>query len=155
MTRITCGGCTTTWTGLTYAHCSVCHETFGGIRNFDRHRTDGACRHPTDVGLTIGIRGVWAEPFSWQREPDNPLIKPLEKLIAAFRHASQRGTTHDNNTSEPRTDNNTFTQRGLEVGDTTPTDTHQRGCHTPDVDYLNALYHDTNTDDGWNGPQQL
>jgi hypothetical protein len=34
------------------AHCAAdCHRTFTTVRNFDRHRRDGRCLHPADVGL--------------------------------------------------------------------------------------------------------
>jgi hypothetical protein len=46
-------------------HCSACHETFSGITLFDRHRRNGECRRPGDLGIELRrIRGVWryAEP---------------------------------------------------------------------------------------------
>jgi hypothetical protein len=69
--RITCGGCTNTWTGLTYAHCGVCHITLAGIGLFDRHRErdeDGGahCVYPASVTSAKGEQvmflredGVW------------------------------------------------------------------------------------------------
>lgn len=81
----TCGGCTNTWTGLAQCHCSVCHETFGGISNFDRHRFNGECRRPEDIGLAIGARGVWSEPFSWAREGDHS-----QDVLTAFAHQQRR-----------------------------------------------------------------
>lgn len=90
-TKYTCGGCTNTWTGLAQCHCSACHNTFGGISNFDRHRYNGECRRPEDIGLAIGARGVWSEPFSWQREGDTD--ERVADLLAAFAHAEERGVT--------------------------------------------------------------
>ena len=43
------------------AHCGVCHRTFGGVGNFDRHRKGGTCTAPESIGLTPGRRGVWVE----------------------------------------------------------------------------------------------
>ncbi len=35
--------CGRTWTGTTQAHCTVCHEHFSTVKNFDAH---GVARHP-------------------------------------------------------------------------------------------------------------
>lgn len=43
------------------AHCSVCHRTFRGIAHFDRHRRDGRCIPPADLGL-VDDGGVWTTP---------------------------------------------------------------------------------------------
>ncbi len=34
----TCTKCGRTWTGVTQAHCTVCHEHFSTVKNFDAHR---------------------------------------------------------------------------------------------------------------------
>ncbi len=58
---INCGRCPKTWRGLSKAHCATCHETFGSVRSFDRHRTNGHCAEPATLGLTLnGKRGVFA-----------------------------------------------------------------------------------------------
>lgn len=36
-------GCGRQWTGTTQAHCTVCHEHFSTVKNFDAH---GVARHP-------------------------------------------------------------------------------------------------------------
>lgn len=64
----TCGGCLSTWTGLTVAHCGGCHETFAGVGLFDAHRVDGRCVHPFEVrtrdgGPRLFFRdGMWRGP---------------------------------------------------------------------------------------------
>lgn len=45
------------------AHCSVCHETFGGVSMFDRHRRDGACLRPESCGMT-NRDGIWRETLT-------------------------------------------------------------------------------------------
>jgi hypothetical protein len=42
------------------SHCSAegCHVSFGGPSFFDRHRRDGECLDPADIGL-IEQDGVW------------------------------------------------------------------------------------------------
>lgn len=51
------GGCVKPTTAQ--AHCSVCHETFSRVSNFDRHRKDGWCQDPTTVGLVLHEARVW------------------------------------------------------------------------------------------------
>jgi hypothetical protein len=61
----TCGGCTATWAALHAAHCGACHETFTTPSNFDRHRKDGQCQPPANVGLVASDRGgtqMWHQP---------------------------------------------------------------------------------------------
>lgn len=65
MTTNTCGGCTTTWAGVTAAHCANCHQTFGGVRSFDRHRKAGTCHPPETVGLHWNPeRSRWVQPYT-------------------------------------------------------------------------------------------
>jgi hypothetical protein len=41
-------------------HCATCHQTFGGLGDFDRHHPIGqACRPPAELGLVLDARGVW------------------------------------------------------------------------------------------------
>lgn len=42
-------------------HCGVCHETFGGLGGFDRHRRDGWCLDPSTLGME-DMAGVWRTP---------------------------------------------------------------------------------------------
>lgn len=66
--RITCGGCTETWTGISRAHCSAegCHQTFSGLSLFDQHRRRDTCLPPFE--LTIAgeplrlVDGIWRSP---------------------------------------------------------------------------------------------
>lgn len=46
------------------AHCTVCHETFGGVTGFDKHRKDGWCQNPASVDLVADDRGIWRWPAS-------------------------------------------------------------------------------------------
>lgn len=41
------------------ALCTVCHELFSGITNFDDHRKDGWCLAPLSIGLELKTAGVW------------------------------------------------------------------------------------------------
>jgi hypothetical protein len=43
------------------AHCTVCHGTFSGVHTFDRHRVNGECLDPTELGLTQ-VGGFWSTP---------------------------------------------------------------------------------------------
>jgi hypothetical protein len=38
--------------------CRACGELFSTVRNFDRHRRNGECRHPATAGL-VQVAGVW------------------------------------------------------------------------------------------------
>lgn len=58
----TCSGCPASWASLAYAHCSACHATFTTAKNFDKYRSQGVCRLPSDVGLELGERGAWKTP---------------------------------------------------------------------------------------------
>lgn len=59
---LTCGRCPSTWSGLSRAHCSACHLTFTGITAFDRHRSDGGCASPVDLGMVLREGGIWGAP---------------------------------------------------------------------------------------------
>jgi len=45
------------------AHYSVCHMTFGGVTNFDRHRDNGRCVDPTLFGMVKRDDEVWRSPM--------------------------------------------------------------------------------------------
>ena len=54
--------CTTTCVQPTpsQAHCAVCHETFGSVSGFDRHRRGGECVDPATIkGIHRTPAGVW------------------------------------------------------------------------------------------------
>ncbi len=46
--------------GTRQAHCSVCHITFSGVSNFDRHRSRGICVAPQRLNLTER-NGIWGD----------------------------------------------------------------------------------------------
>jgi hypothetical protein len=52
-----CVKCSAHWGGLKTAHCSVCHQTFSTVANFDRHRAGSHsadtrhCLDTAEVGL--------------------------------------------------------------------------------------------------------
>ena len=44
------------------AHCTVCHQTFGGVTGFDGHRKEGRCLDPATLGMEL--RGqIWKRPM--------------------------------------------------------------------------------------------
>lgn len=51
-----CGGCPRTWAGLAEAHCASCHQTFGSVTGFDKHRYGGICLWPADIRRAGGQR---------------------------------------------------------------------------------------------------
>jgi len=59
-----CQGCPKRWNGYNTGHCKVCHETFSGITAFDKHRVNGKCRPPAEVGLVESKRAYpcWGFP---------------------------------------------------------------------------------------------
>lgn len=65
-----CGGCDKRWSGANICHCKTCHETFGGLSSFDKHRAgtkdgkrrQGECTPPADVGLVLNAHGTWVAP---------------------------------------------------------------------------------------------
>lgn len=48
-----CPRCGLQWSGQLTSHCASCHNTMSGVSAFDRHRRNGACRPPAEVGLTL------------------------------------------------------------------------------------------------------
>lgn len=46
------------------AHCGAhgCHQTFGSVSAFDRHRRNGVCLSPLAIGLRADRKGVWRYP---------------------------------------------------------------------------------------------
>lgn len=67
--RFKCPHCQSRWSGYNVAHCATCHETFGGMSGFDKHRVGKCdsnpardtrrCAHPSEVGLVVTSRGTW------------------------------------------------------------------------------------------------
>lgn len=65
-----CNRCTKRWSGFNMAHCASCHETFGGVGSFDKHRAgskdkqrvQGECTPPADIGLVLNEHGTWTVP---------------------------------------------------------------------------------------------
>lgn len=55
-------GCTATRPTPSQAHCTVCHETYGGVSGFDMHRRDGWCLNPKSLGMMTDYHGVWRRP---------------------------------------------------------------------------------------------
>ena len=77
--RITCGGCTETWTALTACHCSGCHRTYAGVGMFDQHRSQygerGSCLDPatlinqkTGEPLMFFREGMWRGPEATEEQ---------------------------------------------------------------------------------------
>jgi hypothetical protein len=52
--------CGRRWTGLAQAHCMSCHEHFGSVRGFDRHRPKGHCLNPEPMTRRDG-RALYRE----------------------------------------------------------------------------------------------
>jgi len=46
----------------TNAHCATCHQTFGAVSSFDRHRRGGQCIDPETLGMWRDPRGMWRMP---------------------------------------------------------------------------------------------
>lgn len=49
--------------GTKGSYCRGCQQGFSSPWGFDKHRSDGRCLNPADVGLVIGKRGYWTRPF--------------------------------------------------------------------------------------------
>jgi hypothetical protein len=46
--------CGARWAGSNTAHCAgECHRTFSGVGPFDAHRSNGHCREPESVGMSV------------------------------------------------------------------------------------------------------
>jgi hypothetical protein len=65
--------CGRQWSGLTQAHCSVCHEHFSRVANFDKHGVRrGGCPHPSKAK---------------HRKKDGtvvPLLKPVDTIYGVM-----------------------------------------------------------------------
>lgn len=51
---------------MSMAHCANCHQTYGSVKSFYRHRTGGQCiTDPTTLGLFWRPdRNAWSEAYS-------------------------------------------------------------------------------------------
>jgi len=59
--------CGARWSGMQTSHCARCHQTFGGVGGFDRHRKDGKCLVPVDIGMSLlpgRAFAVWGMPHT-------------------------------------------------------------------------------------------
>ncbi len=63
MLTIKCGNCTSEWTGKTRCHCAACHNTFGGLTSFDKHRRSYKCLNPEDLDLHLNENGIWVSDY--------------------------------------------------------------------------------------------
>lgn len=77
-----CGVCLAEWGGFSQCHCGACHEMFGSLAAFDRHRVDFACLpveqfselmrkrdgSPGKPRLVRGGRGLWVTALGNWRE---------------------------------------------------------------------------------------
>lgn len=43
-------------------YCNGCHQKFGGVRGFERHRKNFKCVDPGSVGLSLNENGFWLLP---------------------------------------------------------------------------------------------
>lgn len=43
-------------------HCGVCHDTFGGLSGFEKHRKDGWCLNPAELNMELK-EGIWRQPL--------------------------------------------------------------------------------------------
>ena len=67
--KYSCSKCPSLWSGLAQCHCSSCCLTFSGLTAFDRHRSLGKCKKPSEMVNSEGepvfeLRdsGIWAFP---------------------------------------------------------------------------------------------
>lgn len=81
--RFFCGGCETTWTAFSAAHCGApgCHQHFASVRLFDLHRRHGACLDPALLTTRAGEPIMTWRDGAW-RGPERPA-----DVIAALRGA--------------------------------------------------------------------
>lgn len=78
-TGVCSGGCEARIAGTSGAHCTVCHETFGSVRGFDRHRSNGTCLDPAGIGMERLDRGGWTR---WITPMDDAARAHFEALNA-------------------------------------------------------------------------
>lgn len=69
---IKCPRCPRKWYGLSEAHCATCHEHFGSMSGFDKHRKGGECLLPAERGLVAAERRggpTWVQPDRREHVP--------------------------------------------------------------------------------------
>lgn len=59
------------------AHCAVCACTFGVVSSFDRHRKNGWCINPEELGMHVNKNGVWTFPMSQERREQLGILPGL------------------------------------------------------------------------------
>jgi hypothetical protein len=81
--------CGRQWTGLAQAHCCTCHEHFGSVAGFDRHRSSGRCQDPAHITTRAGRRVFRSaeSPFGGTWVLDTDRVHPAH----ARRLAEQEG----------------------------------------------------------------
>lgn len=45
--------CGARWSGNSTCHCGSCHISLSGVTNFDRHRRNGQCLDPAELGMSL------------------------------------------------------------------------------------------------------
>jgi hypothetical protein len=70
--------CGREWSGLAQAHCPTCHEHFGSVQGFDRHRRSGQCQDPAGITARTGRRVLRSAegPFGGTWVLDSDRIHP-------------------------------------------------------------------------------
>ncbi len=54
--------CGERWKSKTLSHCSACHRSFELVSECLKHRKDGHCLNPLDLGMVMK-EGIWAHPM--------------------------------------------------------------------------------------------
>jgi hypothetical protein len=75
-----CGGCDRRWTGSTSAHCTICHEHFSTVANFDAHG--------------VSLRGC-PPPSTRTRTKADGTVLPLFKAVERRHGVEWVGFTED------------------------------------------------------------
>jgi hypothetical protein len=65
------------------AQCGSCLQAFGGVSVFDRHRRNGVCLLPSDLGMYRDARGVW--------RMEAPAVRPTHWATGGFSGTSEGG----------------------------------------------------------------
>jgi hypothetical protein len=76
-----CLVCGKVWTGHKRCHCSTCHENFGSLTAFTKHRINFECQPPQNRGLVYSDDGYWVFPGS----------KPTHLALGVARGGAKHG----------------------------------------------------------------